>query len=114
VAVIGFSDDPENVWCVAGWAFRQVLEDVLARNPYDQEMAEAFFIAETQSGLHIDLLEPPLAARVTSAIRDVAEGILSKEVHSGIFDKPYSNAETVEQYRKGLQQLLEAFPRISN
>ncbi len=75
-------------------------------------MADEFAVAETQSGLHLDLLEPALAARVTNAIRQVATGILSGAIRSGIHDQPYGNAQTVEEYRKGLQQLLDAFPHL--
>lgn len=114
MAVIGFSDRPEEVWCVAGWAFRQLRDDVLSQYPEDSEMANEFAVAETQGGLSVDLLEPELAARVTNAIRQVATGILSGAIRSGIHDQPYGNKQTVEEYRKGLQQLLEAFPRPEN
>lgn len=114
MAVIGFSDRPEEVWCVAGWAFRQLRDDVLSQYPEDSEMANEFAVAETQGGLSVDFLEPELAARVTNAIRQVATGILSGAIRSGIHDQPYGNTQTVEEYRKGLQQLLEAFPRPEN
>lgn len=110
MAVIGFSDKPEEIWCVAGWAFRQVLDDVISQYPEDSEMADEFAQSKTYSGLSVDLLEPELAAKVTSAIKQVAIGILSGAIRSGIHDKPYGDARTVEQYREGLQQLLEATP----
>ena len=110
MAVIGFSDKPEEIWCVAGWAFRQVLDDVISQYPEDKEMANEFALSKTQSGLNIDLLEPEFAARVTGAIREVVTGILSGAIRSGIHDQPYGDARTIEQYREGLQQLLEAIP----
>lgn len=110
MAVIGFSDKPEEVWCVAGWAFRQVLDDVISQYPGDIEMADEFAQSKTYSGLSVDLLEPELAARATNAIRQVATGILSGAIRSGIHDQPYGDAMTVEQYREGLQELLEAIP----
>jgi hypothetical protein len=110
MAVIGFSDKPEEIWCVAGWVFRQVLDDVISQYPEDLVMASEFVLAKTQSGLHVDSLEPELAARVASAIRKVATGVLSGAIRSGIHDQPYGDARTVEQYRKGLHQLLEALP----
>ncbi len=113
MAVIGFSDKPEEIWCVAGWAFRQVLDDVISQYPEDSEMANKFFLSKTQSGLHIDSMEPELAAKVTSAIRQVAIGILSGTIRSGIHNQPYGDTRTVEQYREGLQQLLEAIPHSS-
>ena len=113
MAVIGFSDRPEEIWCVAGWAFRQVLDDVISQYPEDAEMADAFDQSKTYSGLSIDLLEPKLAARVTNAIRQVATGILSGAIRSGLHDQPYGDARTIEQYREGLQQLLETLPRLN-
>jgi|GEM_PF-3080868 len=110
MAVIGFSDKPEEIWCVAGWAFRQVLDDVISQYPEDSEMADAFARSKTYSGLNVDSLEPELAAKVTNAIWQVATGILSGAIRSGIYDQTYGDARTVEQYREGLQQLLEAFP----
>jgi hypothetical protein len=110
MAVIGFSDKPEEIWCVAGWAFRQVLDDIISQHPEDSEMADAFFLSETQSGLHIDLLKPELAARVTNAIKQVATGILSGAIRSGIHDQPYGDTTTVEQYQSALRLLLETIP----
>ena len=110
MAVIGFSDKPEEIWCVAGWAFRQILEDVVSQYQEDFEMADAFAIAETHSGLGIDLLNPPLAERVTKRLRKVAEDILSGTVRSGIHDKSYGDKETFEQYRNGLVELLTVIP----
>ncbi len=74
-------------------------------------MADKFFLSETQSGLHIDSMKPELAARVTNAIRQVATGILSGAIRSGIHDQSYGDAKTIEQYQEGLRQLLEAIPR---
>jgi len=110
MAVIGFSDKPEEIWCVAGWAFRQVLDDIISQYLEDLEMSDEFAKSKTYSGLSIDLLEPDLAARVTNAIWKVATGILSRAIRSGIHDQPYGDARTVEQYREGLQELLAAFP----
>jgi hypothetical protein len=110
MAVIGFSDKPDEIWCVAGWAFRQVLHDVISQYPEDSEMADEFAVAETYSGLSVDLLKPELAAKVTNAIRQVTTGILCGAIRSGIYDQSYGDARTVEQYREGLRRLLEAIP----
>ena len=110
MAVIGFSDKSEGIWCVAGWAFRQVLDDVISQHPEDVEMADEFARSQTYSGLSVDMLEPELAGRVTNAIRRVVTGILSGSIRSGIHDQPYGNALTVEQYRDALRELLEAIP----
>ena len=110
MAVISFSDKPEEIWCVAGWAFRQVLDDVISQHPEDVEMADEFARSQTYSGLSVYMLEPELAGTVTNAIRRVATGILSGSIRSGIHDQPYGTALTVEQYREVLRELLEAIP----
>jgi hypothetical protein len=110
MGVIAVSDERDEIWCVAGWAFRQVLDDAASQYPDDSEMAAAFAMAKTQSGLHIDTLPAALADRVTAAIRQVTTGILSGAVRSGILDQPYGDAATVEQYRVGLRELLETLP----
>ena len=114
MAVISFTEDePERTWCVAGWAFRQVLDDVISQYPEDSEMADKFDQSKTHSGLILYRLKPEFAARIASAIRQVTTGILTGEIRSGILDQPYGDAPTVEEYRKGLQELLDAFPSLS-
>lgn len=108
--IISFSDKSEEKWFIAGWGFRQVLSDVISQYPEDSEMVDEFTMAEAVGGLSIESMEPKLAARVTSAIWQVATGILSGTIRSGIHDQPYGDASTIEQYREGLQELLETFP----
>jgi hypothetical protein len=110
MAVLGFSKKPEEIWSVAGWAFRQVLDDVIARHPDDAEMAREFVEAKAIKGLSVDMLDPHFAARVTEAIRQEVEAILSGTVRSGLLDKPYGDARTVEQYLGALRELLSAIP----
>jgi hypothetical protein len=109
--VISFSDKPDEIWgVVAGWAFRQVLDDVIFQYPEDSEMAHEFDKASNIGGLIFKLLEPELGARIANAIWEVATGILSGTIRSGIHDQPYGDAGKVEQYRKVLQELLDTFP----
>lgn len=111
MAVISFAENtPERTWCVAGWAFRQVLDDVIFHYPEDEEMADEFEQSETHSGLILYMLPPELAARIRDAIKQVATGILSGAIRSGLHDQPYGDATTLEQYREGLRELLEAMP----
>jgi hypothetical protein len=110
MGAIAFSTKPEESWVVAGWAFRQILDDIAAQHPDDSEIAGKFEEAKALSGLMVYRLHPDLAARVTTAIKDVAKGILSGAIRSGMVDKPYGDERTVAEYRKGLQQLLEAIP----
>ncbi len=114
MGAIAFSTKPEDSWVVAGWAFRQVLDDVASQHPEDSEMTDKFAQSKTHSGLMVYLLEPEFAARITSSIRQVVTGILSGAIPSGIVDQPYGDALTIEEYHKGLQQLLEAIPSPEN
>jgi hypothetical protein len=110
MGAIAFSKKPEESWVVAGWTFRQILDDTARQHPEDSEMATEFEAAKAISGLMVYMLQPDLAARTTRAIREVATGILSGEIRSGIVDQRYGNEQTVLEYRKGLQMLLEAIP----
>ena len=105
--VIGFSNKPEEIWFAAGWAFRQVLDDVISQFPEDLEMYEVFSDAKHHGGLNIDLLSPEFSIRITEALREVAMAILCGSVKSGIVDKPYGDAKTVEQYQEVLRQLVD-------
>lgn len=87
-----------------------MLDDVVSQYPDDAEMADKFEQSKTYSGLILYMLPPEFAARTTNAIRQVATGILRGAIRSGIHDQPYGDAMTVEQYREGLQELLEAMP----
>jgi hypothetical protein len=107
---IAFSEKPENIWAVAGWALRQVLDDTASQQPHDSEMAEEFVRAKAVDGLMVYLLPPELAARITSGIKTATQGILSGAIRSGITDKAISDARTVAQYREALRELLEAIP----
>lgn len=106
MAIISFSDKPEQTWCVAGWAFRQILADVLSQNKSDEEMAREFEHATAISGLPIYLLDKNLADRITHSIKKVASAILSGDVNSGIVEQPYGDATTVQQYLESLEELL--------
>ncbi|HEY9284988.1 MAG TPA: hypothetical protein VIP46_16155 [Pyrinomonadaceae bacterium] len=110
MVVIGFSDQPEGIWCVAGWVFRLLRGDVITQYPEDKEMADAFASAEIFSGLHVDSLTPELAVRVADALRQVTSGILSGAIRSGIRDLPFGDATAEEQYQQALRELLNILP----
>ena len=112
MAVIGFSYQPEEIWCAAGWIFRQVLDDVSSRYPEDSEIADEFDGARARSGLGLDLVESELAARIATAIWQVASGILSGEIRSGLEDRPDGDAERIQEYREALRELLDVFPAV--
>jgi len=110
LATIAWSDDPDEIWQVAGWVFRLVLDDIMAQYPDDLEMVAELADLRDIKGLSIDLLEPELAARVTEAIWDVATGILSGSVRSISVN---SDSMTIAQYRSALRDLKRAIPRHS-
>lgn len=107
MGTIAFSRNPEDSWAAAGWAIRQILDDTASQHPDDLEMATQFEAAKAIDGLMVHLLRPELAARITEGIRNAVSGILSGNVRSGILDQPYGDERTVEEYRSGLQELLE-------
>jgi hypothetical protein len=107
MAGISFSKEARGIWIVAGWAFREVLRDVLNNCPEDSEMAAKFDEAEARGFLHVEYLDSYLAARVAKCIREVATGVLGGTVRSGIVER-FPDKDTIQEYRKGLQMLLEA------
>jgi hypothetical protein len=111
MAVISISKSPEDIWCVAGWAFRQILDDVLSNNMGDIEMAITFEQSKTHGGLILYILQPAFATKIKRAIIQVASGILSGKIQSGIGDQPYGNAITIEQYRHALEDLVGILAR---
>ena len=107
MAVIGFKD--KHSWVVAGWAYRQALEDIISHCE-DSKVAAILKIQIETDGIIVDFLEPELSARVTQAIKQVAEGILSGAIRSSIYDKSYGDEHRVREYVKGLQELLQTIP----
>jgi hypothetical protein len=107
MAVIAFSQDPSRIWCKAGWAFRQVIDDVLEQQSPDSVVREELEVARDVKGLSLYLLEPDLAARVTTMIRDTAQKILSGEAQSGIHGQEYGDLQTVAQYHRAIRELLD-------
>ncbi len=110
MGAIAFSSDHEHSWVVAGWAFRQVLDDVMSQHRNDRAMAEAFIEAGAIGGLMIHMLEPGLAKRATCAIKQVASEILSGSTETLLASQPYGDAPTIEQYRRSLKDLLRVIP----
>jgi len=71
MAVISFSENsPDAAWVVAGWAFRQLLADVLTSHPHDSELAALFDRAKDVGYLRLDGMEnPAVAVKITAAIQ---------------------------------------------
>ena len=101
MAVISFSARKDEIWVAARWALRELLADVSAQYPDDRQMAEKFKEAVALDGLHLDLLDPSLAQRITRALGLVVDGVLDGSIKSGISVR-YPDAQTLEAYREGL------------
>ena len=104
MAVIAFHD-PEQEWFAAGWAFRQILDDVMDQFPDDLEMEQEFEQAQALAGLHCDLLAPEFANRIAERICRVATGILNGSIQSSV-DERYHGTTRPEAYRIGLLRLV--------
>jgi hypothetical protein len=105
MATIGWRKKPADAWVVAGWAFRQVLEDVRSQYPTDADMISELELARDLKYLFIDSFGPDLAKRLASAIRETATGIHSGKIRSGILDKPGFNANDIAEYRDSMREL---------
>jgi hypothetical protein len=106
MGAIALSKEPQDAWVVAGWAFRQILDDTITQFPNDRELIEQFQKAKALSGLMVYMLRPELAIRVKTAVRYVARGIISGDIRSGLIHRPYSNEITVDEYNNALRSLL--------
>jgi hypothetical protein len=104
---ICFSEEENGAWVVAGWAFRQLLDDVARQYPDQTDVQAEVTRAKEVGYLHVDSLEGALSAKMTDAIRDVAAGILSGTIPSGLIEQ-HGDDPTAQEYKKGLQMLLKA------
>jgi hypothetical protein len=108
MAVISFAEaSPDAAWVVAGWAFRQVLADVMIRCPDDAEIVAILQRAEAVKYLMLEYLDRPLAVRLAASIEDTAAGVLAGTLRSGIEDR-FHDDNTTKEYLKGLRMLLDA------
>ena len=105
MAVIGWHSKPGS-WVVAGWAFRQILEDVCSRWPTDSEMVATLEQARDLKYLFIDSFNGELAERLGNAIRETASGIQSGKIRSGLLDKPYGTANAMAEYQTSMRELV--------
>ena len=106
MGTISFSPRAEDIWYVAGWVFRQLLDDVIQHYTDDQKLAETFADAKMYSSLILYRLEPSFAARIETSISNVVSGILAGTVSSGITQQPYGDEGTVQEYLESLEDLL--------
>jgi hypothetical protein len=98
---------PEQTWLASGWAYRQVLDDILNQHPGDSEMVAKLTLSKDYPGLTLRTLNPKLAARIKTAIEQIASGIPTGTMRSGILDMPFGDKSSVEGCHEALQQLLK-------
>ena len=106
MGVIALSEEPEQYWQAAGWAFRQVLDDVARLHPDDLDLQKACDQAKVYDSLSVYALPQELAERTVEHLKQVAEGVLAGTIQSGITTQSYGNSDTQGEYKSGLQQLL--------
>lgn len=103
---IGWAKKRKDPWVVSSWAFRQLLEDVLAQHPNDPELASELTTASRTKCLYIDSFPPEFTSRMTEAILVTASAVCSGQIESGLARKPYGTAEIIAEYRYSLQRLM--------
>jgi hypothetical protein len=64
MAIIGWHNKPDS-WVVAGWVFRQLLEDVCSQRPADSEVVSELELAKDLKYLFIDSVSASINAATT-------------------------------------------------
>lgn len=107
MAGISFGERAESDWMVAGWAFRQVLDD-LERYVLGDERV----VVELNAARHIGFLSVPdlsaeLQVTIREALRSMCGEILEGRYSSGI-GSLHLDSESVKLYSDGIQLLRRA------
>jgi hypothetical protein len=104
--VISFGEESNQIWGGAGWALRQVIEDL---RPYAQGNA-AFLAALEHAGhigyLGVEHLDSSLRRVVIAAIQDMCIGIVNGARPSTINKTMPGDQMTRDQYHEGIKDLL--------
>jgi len=108
MAGISFGDEADRVWIVAGWAFRQVLQDLIPYAEGERPFLDALTDAENIGFLDVPTLAGNgLSAKVTKAIETMCREVLDGSYRSGI-EAAFLDSETQDAYREGIRMLLSA------
>jgi hypothetical protein len=107
MAGISFGDKPDTVWIVAGWAFRQTLQDLRAYAQGSAAFLGALASAEHLGFLDVETQESRLRDEMTHAIGTMCRDILDGTATSGI-ERSFPDSKTQNAYREGIQMLLSA------
>lgn len=110
MGVISFSEPPTQSWGAAGWAFRQVLDDIAALYPEDEELRAVFDRAKAYDALMVEMLPTELARKVVESMRHTLTGILDGTIKSGITSKPFFDGAAAVQFESALRELLSMIP----
>lgn len=105
MAGIAFSDTPETVWIVAGWAYRQFLQDLRIHSGCNPPVLDVLVGATNVGFLDLSLLREPLRREVASAIETVCRCILDGSCLPS-FDAQMADRDTEREYKKAMAMLL--------
>jgi hypothetical protein len=105
----GFSFGPnrEEVWIVAGWAFRGVLRPLRNFAEKDGAFVEALDFAEHLQFLDVASLEPELQMKMLRALRSICNKSLENSVTFEEF-LPCLDAHTKSAFIEGIRMLQNA------
>jgi hypothetical protein len=106
--VIAYGNSPEQVWLVAGWAFRAFLDDLSCADPTDAKYSGAIRQAEALNGLHINLLakdDSELAKKLMKNIEQVASETLRNESDTRLNWNRGLDAEGQRMYLESIKEL---------
>jgi hypothetical protein len=108
MASITFSEN--RAWVVAGWAFRQLLEDVRVASS-EPAVLEELESAEILGFLSMKDVEPSLRSRMIAVLTNVTSSILHGLAASTITTKPELR-DVVQEYMLGLQELQDSLASL--
>jgi hypothetical protein len=107
--VISFGESAEEVWLVAGWAYRRLLGDVLTASAQDEKVAYAVQQAVALQGLDLPLIareERELSVKLYKAIRNVAIATVQDSAKEPLNWKQGLDAAGQAMYLGAVRELL--------
>lgn len=113
MAGISFRNDAVGIWIVAGWGFRQIINDLKSNYILEQDILAAITEAEHVGVFHVWMLDQHLQTIITVLLEQLCIGILDGSLQSIIPDS-YNDAETRAAYRQGVVSLLETIRAIKD
>jgi len=104
MVIITFPDGSE--WYQANWAFRQLSEDVVAAFPDNAELKRDLEKAQAFGHLALNAMNPTLASRVMSALKNVAEETIAGNIRGCRTHRP-DDERGHAMYVEAIRELLK-------